>query len=177
MKKVIGIIAATALLLFLGINLGGTANTSTSYLRLHIRAHSNLASDQNIKYTVRDAITDYLTPLVLETRSFAECREVIRKNLRGVEAVADRVLKNAGKNYTSRARVAEADFPTVNYDGFILERGIYDALIVYLGNGAGDNWWCVIYPPLCFVNARGIDSDGITYRSRIADMIRRLRSE
>jgi len=168
-----GVFFLIVVLIILGINTAPAA-ADKAYLRIHIRADSNLVGDQNIKYAVKDAIVDYLAPYICGVSSYAECREVIRKHLRDIETVADKVLKCGGKTYSARAELKDKEFPARAYGELVLESGVYDALIVYLGSGAGDNWWCVIYPPLCFVNAQGADSDGITYKSKIAEIIRKI---
>ena len=89
--------------------------------------------------------------------------------LPGIERVADKVLAKNGFNYTSHAEWRKEEFPTRVYDGVTLEAGVYDALIVELGTGKGDNWWCVVYPPLCFSGAAG---SNVQYRSRILEIIR-----
>jgi stage II sporulation protein R len=67
--------------------------------------------------------------------------------------------------------VLNEKFPTRSYDGFVLEGGFYDALIIKLGAGEGDNWWCVVYPPLCFLEAEYTDGQGIKYKSKIFEII------
>ena len=81
--------------------------------------------------------------------------------------MADQVLKLNGKDYKSKASVREEEFPTRVYGSLCLENGFYDALILNLGSGEGNNWWCVVYPPLCFVGGTG----NFEIRSKIIDLI------
>jgi stage II sporulation protein R len=76
-------------------------------------------------------------------------------------------LKEEGFDYCSNAEIRQENFPTRVYGDYTLEEGVYDALIIELGEGVGDNWWCVIYPPLCFTSA----SSDVTYRWLIQDII------
>ena len=85
--------------------------------------------------------------------------------------MCDETLYANGKNYRSRVIVCREYFPTRAYESVVVESGVYDALIIELGEGAGDNWWCVIYPPLCFVKS---EDDGVRYKSRIAELWRRF---
>ena len=158
----IGLIA----LLFGSTQTGGSA-ANTEYLRIHIRANSNGEADQAVKYKVRDGIVAYLTPLAASCTTKQQAINTISENLAGIEAVAERVLRENGYSYGARASIRAEEFPTRVYDGVTLERGVYDALIVELGTGAGDNWWCVVYPPLCFTGG----NVSVTYRSKILEII------
>lgn len=139
----------------------------TEYLRIHIRANSNLEIDQSVKYSVKDAVVNYLTPKIAFCETKQEAKELLEDELENIERVADGVLKQSGFNYSSNARLNEEEFPTRVYNGLELEAGYYDALILELGEGVGDNWWCVVYPPLCFVDS----SAGYVYKSKIYEII------
>ena len=137
------------------------------YLRIHIRANSNLADDQQVKYMVKDKIVDYLTPFIAECDTKQKAERLLQDNLKGIERVALLVLRQNGFDYSVKASVKREEFPTRVYDGVCLENGFYDALIIELGSGEGDNWWCVVYPPLCFTGG-GVSC---VYRSKILDII------
>ena len=94
----------------------------------------------------------------------------LEKAIPQIEEVADKVLAENGFSYTARAEVRREEFPTRVYENVTLEAGMYDALIVELGTGEGANWWCVLYPPMCFSGeAMG---ENIVFRSRIVEIIR-----
>lgn len=140
------------------------------YLRMHVRANSDSAADQAVKYEVKDAIVDYLMPLAASCESKAEAMAALENALAQIEAVADAVLRENGFPYTSHAAVRREEFPTRVYENVTLEAGLYDALIVELGTGEGANWWCVLYPPMCFSGEA--TGENIQYRSRIVEIIR-----
>jgi len=166
---VIGI-AVVVLGLPSGLEQGGT---EADFLRLHIRANSNLAADQDVKYEVRQEIVNELTPIFSNVTSKRTAMETLNANLSRIEAAANRVLAAAGFNYTARAGLRTEYFPTRSYNEYSLPEGVYDALVVSLGTGEGDNWWCVVYPPLCFLeNNIGGDS-GVKYRSKLQEIIKR----
>lgn len=142
----------------------------TEYLRIHIRANSNLEKDQQVKMLVKSAVVDFLTPLVSEIDTTTEAEEKLTKNLSKIENVADNVLKNNGFSYRSKAKIKEEKFPTRTYGELILPVGYYDALIIELGEGEGDNWWCVIYPPLCFTG----EGKNYVYKSKIEQIINKF---
>lgn len=146
--------------------------TDSEFIRIHIRANSNASNDQNVKYAVKDAIVEYLTPVVAGSKNRADVYSRIAAVLPALEREADKVLRRSGFEYGARAKMTAEEFPHRVYQETVLEGGVYDALVMELGGGAGDNWWCVVYPPLCFVDAKGTGADGISYKSKIAELIR-----
>lgn len=143
----------------------------TCYIRIHIRANSNNDVDQNVKYKVKSAIVDYLTPIIAECETLNEAHAQIASKLQEITNVANVVLKSNGFNYTANARLNDEYFPTRAYADVVLDEGVYDALIVELGSGTGNNWWCVVYPPLCFIGAENEGSNTIVYKSKIVELI------
>jgi stage II sporulation protein R len=143
----------------------GTAKTE--YLRLHIRANSNSEVDQAIKYDIKSAVVEYLAPLVSEITTKSQAESVINSHLGELASVCDKVLSAKGFSYKSRVEYKREYFPTRVYDETELSAGVYDALIISLGDGTGDNWWCVVYPPLCFTDY-GTD---FVYKSKIVEII------
>ena len=140
-----------------------------AYLRMHVRANSDAAADQEIKYAVKDALVDYLIPVAAECETKAEAMEAIGARLAALEEVADGLLAEAGFSYTAKASLRKEKFPARVYDGVTLEAGVYDALIVELGEAEGQNWWCVVYPPLCF--AGEATGGNVRFGSRLLEII------
>ena len=171
MKKFCVCALLTALLFGLVFTFGnaeGGAEDPASYLRLHVRANSNSEEDQAVKYLVRDEIVSFLTPVVASCTEKSEAMERVGAALPGAVRAAEAVLRENGFSYGARAELRREEFPTRVYGGVTLTAGVYDAVIVELGSGEGDNWWCVVYPPLCFA---GGETD-IVYRSKILEIIR-----
>lgn len=171
MKKVWVILSV---ILMVAILIIGTTykEVNTEYLRIHIRANSNLEVDQLVKYEIKDAIVEALIPYVANCNSFEDVENMLQKNLALIDGVANSVLKQNGFSYFAKSKLASEEFPTRSYNGFVLEEGIYDALIVELGDADGDNWWCVIYPPLCFTSSSS--GSNVVYKSRIIEMIKNI---
>ena len=140
------------------------------YLRIHIRADSNEDKAQAVKYKVRDRVVEYLTPLVAGYETKAEAMQGIAQNLPAISAVAEKILQQEGFSYGAGAEMKVENFPTRVYGDYTLPAGEYSALIIRLGRGEGDNWWCVVYPPLCFA-ATGTD---VVYKSKIKEIIERF---
>lgn len=142
------------------------------YLRIHVRANSNGREDQDVKYKVKDEVVKFVTPYAAKCTDKQTAEKVIGGILEEIEEVCDRTLRKYGFDYASKASLRKEEFPTRVYGDLTLEKGIYDALIIELGTGTGDNWWCVIYPPLCFTSATA----DVEYRSAIMDIINKFRN-
>ncbi len=142
---------------------------AVDYLRIHIRAHSNESRDQAVKYAVRDEIVEYLTPLIAACKGKAEALNSVKAQLPALSRVAKDVLQSHGFSYGANARLDTERFPTRAYGEYVLPAGEYSALILDLGSGSGDNWWCVAYPPLCFTGG-----ENVVYKSKIKEIIERF---
>ncbi len=168
MKKICISFLIVAIIILSGIGLTlQNGSTQTEYLRLHIRANSNSEIDQSVKYAVKETVVNYLTPYIAECDTRKKADKMLEECLPAIEKVCDAVLETNGFDYKAKASVKNEKFPTRVYGELTLESGYYDALIINLGSGTGDNWWCVVYPPLCFTGGGG----QYVYRSKIVDII------
>lgn len=150
------------------------SNNNADYLRIHIRANSNSEIDQEVKYKIKDEFVSYLTPKIALCTSKHDVVNLINIEHNKLVNLADTVLKDNGFNYTSNILIRSEMFPTRNYEGYTLESGVYDALIVELGEAQGNNWWCVIYPPLCFTNYSSNNLSSVVYKSKIWEIIKKF---
>ena len=144
-------------------------SAETDYLRIHIRANSNSAEDQRVKYLVKDAIVESLIPLLSEAQTKQEAKSIIENNISYLNSVADAVLESEGFDYQGKTRIATEEFPTRVYDDITLPAGEYEAVILDLGSGEGDNWWCLVYPAFCFTKSE--NSTNYVYISKIWEII------
>lgn len=119
-------------------------------LRFHVRANSNSVSDQILKYQVRNEVAAYLQEELIQADSLSTSRQVVTEALGEIENTARSVLEAQGSDYTVKASIGEEWFPQKNYGSFYFPQGNYEALVVEIGSGKGRNWWCVMYPNLCF---------------------------
>ena len=143
------------------------------YLRIHIRADSNDLEAQSVKYKVRDALVEYLTPFVATFEKQEEAVEGVETQLSALENIATQTLHENGFPYGATAEITTERFPTRVYEDYTLPAGEYTALIVRLGKGEGDNWWCVVYPPLCFTACTG---ENVIYKSKIKELIEKWKA-
>ena len=156
---------------------------SENVLRLHIRAASNSEEDQNTKLALRDAILERYSSELSEYGSFTEARENINRKTGEINEFVNTYLNKNGIDYESVVTVGKSTFPDRTYDNIFFPAGEYTALRIDLGSAEGENWWCVMYPPLCFVNIHEdedikahTDSDGdkIETRSWLAEFFEGL---
>ena len=176
MKKIAIIAVALAVLICIIVAATASGQANAEFLRIHIRADSNSEADQSVKYVVKTAVVDYLTPYLTNATTKEKAMEVVKTHLDDIKAVCDKTLAQNGKNYRATVRLCEEEFPDRAYNGVTLQAGVYDALIVELGSGSGNNWWCVVYPPLCFVGGEGSGSGSITYKSKLLEIIEKWKT-
>ena len=122
-------------------------------LRLHVVANSDSEEDQALKMEVKESIVTYLRGIMGDAKSVEEARLEIRKRLPAIEDLAREKMKMEGYDYEADAVLGKCYFPVKEYGDMTFPAGEYEALKVNLGKSAGKNWWCVMYPTLCFVDS------------------------
>lgn len=127
-------------------------NISDSVFRLHVIANSDSDEDQSLKLKVRDKLLEYMNSLCANTSSKEDAMRIANEHIDDFSKIAKDVISENGYDYDVEISVGECDFPTKNYGDVSLPAGIYDALRVKIGSANGHNWWCVMFPPLCFVD-------------------------
>ena len=127
-------------------------NLSNSVFRLHVIANSNSKADQNLKYLVRDELIKYMNSISKDITSKEEAINIAKKNKDNFYNIAKKVILDNGFNYDVNIEIGNFSFPTKSYGDISLPAGFYDALKVEIGNASGQNWWCVMFPSLCFVD-------------------------
>lgn len=127
-----------------------SANLSNSVFRLHVIANSDSTEDQNLKYIVRDKIIEHVNELGKNAKTKEELIENI--NLDEINDIAKKTIIENGYDYNVEVEIGNFSFPTKTYGDISLPAGFYDALRVKIGKAEGQNWWCVMFPPLCFVD-------------------------
>ena len=125
---------------------------SNSVFRLHVIANSDSDEDQSLKYKVRDEILEYMNKISKECTSKEEVINLAYKYQDEFKKIAENVIKENGYNYDVNIKIGNFEFPTKYYGDISLPAGYYDALRIEIGKAEGQNWWCVMFPPLCFVD-------------------------
>lgn len=122
-------------------------------IRFHVIANSDASFDQALKLKVRDKILKEMGKR-FETDDILMAKEIIKENTDYIEKIAIEEINRNGFNYSVKVALEEHEFPTKNYGSITLPAGDYEALRVVIGNGEGKNWWCVLFPPLCFIDVK-----------------------
>lgn len=158
MKKSLTIITISILIMFSGVfyYLQDIYQNREIYkeklIRFHVIANSDSKEDQELKLRVRDKIIAYLSPKLEKSKSIEETKTIIEKNINDIKEIASDEIKENSKSYTVSANLGYSNFPTKKYSNIVLPAGNYKALKIVIGEGKGKNWWCVMFPPLCFVD-------------------------
>ncbi|NMA61122.1 MAG: stage II sporulation protein R [Firmicutes bacterium] len=151
------------LLAFLLNVLSGNLNHDTAFaaqnlIRIHVLANSNLPKDQDLKLEVRDAILEETRSLLHQVSQKKQAQEIIVQNQARIEEVAKEVIIAQGFDYPVQVEIGYYPFPTRTYGSLSVPEGWYDAVRVKIGEATGDNWWCVLFPPLCLGDLENGDS-------------------
>lgn len=137
---------------------------SDSVFRLHVIANSDSEEDQNLKYKVRDKLLDYMNSLCVDVKSKEDAISLVEKHKKDFENIALKVIHDEGFDYSVNINIGNFNFPTKTYGDISLPAGMYDALRVEIQNASGQNWWCVMFPSLCFIDISSgiVDEDSKT---------------
>ncbi|WP_238885728.1 stage II sporulation protein R [Clostridium sp. YIM B02551] len=125
---------------------------STKLIRFHVIANSDSDNDQQLKIKVKDAIISYIFPKLKDSPSIDESRKILKSCNDDILKLASSIIKNNGYNYSVKSTMGRENFPDKSYGNITLPQGEYEAYRVIIGSGEGKNWWCVMFPPLCFVD-------------------------
>ena len=133
---------------------------ASKIIRFHVRANSDSDEDQTLKLVVKDAIVSFLSEQMKSSDSKDSSTAYLSSHIEEIETVALEVIRSQGYNYTVDAYMTTEYFPTKSYGDVTIPCGEYDAFRIDIGENAGKNWWCILYPPLCFVQGSyGVATD------------------
>lgn len=172
MKKIILILLAllSIYLVYSAFNKKEVVKIPDSAIRFRVLANSNSPRDQKVKEDVRDKMQQELYMLLKNTNNINEARILINDKITYLKDIVETELK--GENYSYNIDYGMHEFPEKEYKGVIYEAGEYESLLVTLGEGKGDNWWCVLFPPLCLLEAEeNVENDKIEYKSFIKEIL------
>lgn len=138
---------------------------SENIFRLHILANSDSEEDQTLKLKVRDAILEYMKTLTNDMSDKQAVIELSKKHLQDFKEIAEDIIRENGYDYSVNLEIGNFYFPTKYYGNISLPAGNYDALKIEIGEADGQNWWCSLFPPLCFVSVSSgvVDEEGEEY--------------
>lgn len=161
-KHILSIFCLFISLFFLwGVDLSKEIDPA-ALIRLHVLANSDSEFDQALKLAVKDELINYLQAELGDIDDITLGRELLLQNWENIENTAEKTLAEQGYTYPIRLEYGYFPFPVKYYGSFSLPAGTYEAMRVIIGDGKGSNWWCVLFPPMCFVDSRQIDNDHYT---------------
>ena len=129
-----------------------SSDISNSVFRLHVIANSDSKEDQELKYKVRDKVLEYMNLISKNCTSKEDVINLAKTHQEEFKNIAQNVIKENGYNYNVNIYIGKYDFPTKSYGDISFPAGNYDCLRIEIGESQGQNWWCVMFPPLCFVD-------------------------
>ena len=168
MKKII-IILIPILLFIVKVNANKIPNDA---IRIRVVANSDSEYDQQIKYKVSDYLKSEMYMLLKDTKIKEEKNKIIEKNINKIDNNIYTILKKENYNLGYTINYGKNYFPEKKYKGMTYEEGYYDSLLVTLGKGEGENWWCVLFPPLCLIEAE--ESTEVEYNFFLFDIVKNL---
>ncbi|KOA18384.1 stage II sporulation protein R [Clostridium homopropionicum DSM 5847] len=121
-------------------------------IRFHVIANSDIPEDQALKLKVKDEVLAYVYPKLKDSKSLDESRKILEENTGVIKEIAKKVIKEKGYNYSVDVTLSHENFPVKSYGNITLPEGNYEAYRIIIGSGEGKNWWCVMFPPLCFTD-------------------------
>ncbi len=148
-KRFIGLLLILVCLVYVLTLFQDKEQLGNNLIRLHVVGSSDSYHDQVVKLQVRDAVISFLHENMAELSSVEEAKVYLQTHLREIEAVANQTLESLGEQTQAAVRFLREVFPTKDYETFSLPAGIYEALNITIGEGKGQNWWCVVFPSLC----------------------------
>ena len=140
--------------LYIGEEAEALEKRGENLIRFHVLANSDSPEDQELKLKVRDKVIDAMSGDLEISKNADETRDILINNLDKIKAVAEEEIYKNGQNYGVRVYLGEYKFPTKRYGSVVFPAGRYEALRVEIGDAGGQNWWCVMFPPLCFVDVK-----------------------
>ena len=168
MKKII-IILIPILLFIVKVNANKIPNDA---IRIRVVANSDSEYDEQIKYKVSDYLKSEMYMLLKDTKTKEEADKIIEKNINKIDNNIYAILKKENYNLGYTINYGKNYFPEKKYKGMTYEEGYYDSLLVTLGKGEGENWWCVLFPPLCLIEAE--ESTEVEYNFFLFDIVKNL---
>lgn len=170
MKKIIIIILTVTIIVMLTKNVKAIDNMiPDSAIRLRVIANSNTPYDQYIKLKVRDRLQQEVYMLLEDAQNINQARVTIKDELKSLKDIIEEVLKEEQYNKEYTIDYGQHYFPNKEYKGITYKEGYYESLLVDIGTGEGNNWWCVLFPPLCLLEAE--DSSNVEYKFFVKEII------
>lgn len=177
MKKVLLIIITVivAIMVYVNVNADvGEIVIPEAAIRVRVIANSNSIYDQSMKMKVKEKIEKMISPLLIDVDNVDEAREIISSQLEGLESEINGLFDEEEYDKEVMIHFGDNYFPEKDYKGVHYDEGEYESLVVTIGEGSGDNWWCVLFPPLCLLEAEDSDTSDVEYQFFVTKMLDKI---
>ncbi len=172
-KTIILILSIISIYIFIGYKFSDIEIPEEA-LRIRILANSNSDYDQSVKNNVKEEIQDYVYNLLKDTKDINEARKIINSNLNSISLLTSKNLESQNYNLPFKINFGLNYFPKKEYKGIKYKEGYYESLLITLGSGKGDNWWCVLFPPLCLLEAE--ESTEVEYTTVVSEILKKYKN-
>ena len=169
MKKLL--IILSIIVLALTITKKENVVVPTNSIRFRVIANSNTEHDQDVKKTLVKNLYSEIRHINTYSKDISSSRKIIQENIHNFDKVIEKTIENESYNNTYNVNYGTNHFPEKEYKGVIYQEGDYESLVITLGDGLGDNFWCVLFPPLCLLEAEDTETDEVEYTSFIKEII------
>ena len=174
MKKIIFLIIIIILSLILYINVNADIVIPDDAIRVRVVPNSNSVVDQNMKDKVKNYVSNYMGMKLNGIEDVDVAREVISNSLDELNSDISDMFKKYDYDLDFFISYGNNYFPDKVYRGIVYNAGEYESLVIYIGNSLGDNWWCILFPPLCLLEADENESDDVEYKSLVLDWLEKI---
>ena len=174
MKKTLFVIVIIIVSIFVYINVNAEVIIPNEAIRVRVVPNSNSVMDQDMKEKVKEYVSGYMYLKLNGVYDVNEARDIIEANIDNINQGIEDIFDENGYDMDFEINFGENYFPDKNYKGVIYNEGEYESLVVYIGEARGDNWWCVLFPPLCLLEAEESDTGEVEYRSFVSEMIDKI---
>lgn len=174
MKKIIIVIVIILISIFVYINVNAEVIIPGDAIRVRVVPNSNSVVDQNMKEKVKNYVSNYMTLKLNGVMDINEARDIINDSLGDLNNDIGEMFIDNNYDVDFEINFGDNYFPDKAYKGVIYKEGKYESLVVYIGEAKGDNWWCVLFPPLCLLEADESDTGEVEYRSLISEVIDKI---
>lgn len=174
MKKTIFVILIIIISIFVYINVNAEVIIPNDAIRVRVVPNSNSVVDQNMKEKVKNYVSNYMTLKLDKVMDVNEARNIINDSIDELNQDIEKMFQDNGYDMDFTINFGENHFPDKAYKGVIYNEGDYESLVVYIGEAQGDNWWCVLFPPLCLLEADENDTGEVEYKTLIGEVIDKI---
>ena len=171
MKKTIFVILIIIISIFVYVNVNAEVIIPKDAIRVRVVPNSNSVVDQNMKEKVKNYVSNYMTLKLDGVSSVDEARQIIKDSQNELNQDIEKMFQDNDYDMDFTINFGENHFPDKAYKGVIYNEGDYESLVVYIGEASGDNWWCVLFPPLCILEAEETNTNEIKYKSFVKELI------